>query len=555
MKESLLVKIIKYGLYGATLVPLVIFRDFISPFHFGKIMVFRSLIEILLVFYIVLVWSDKSYLPKRDRIFWSLFAFTAIFGLTSLTSIQPYESFWGTLERMGGAWSFLHYFIFFVMLVSIFRTKNDWLRLLDVTIFVGLLSALYGFAQKTDIQFFLGSGDRARIFGTLGNAALFAGYELMILFLSATLFFKENNSKSRKIYYLTAGSIAGIAILMTAARGSILGLALGIFVFMLLFVWIYESKRMKNILLALVALGIILIGLSQMMKNLDIIQNSRYLKRISDISLQSYTVQTRFWAWKAGLQSWDDSFKTIILGWGPENFNIPFSKNFNPKFFTGPGSETLFDRAHNMFIEILVTMGIIGLLAYINIFAALFKSIWQKIKKVPKNEAHYYIGMFSLLVASIIHTTFFFDITANYILLITVMAFISFLSSVDHKTSQENKKLTSTQVLMAILLLLGAFWLINTTNIKPAKANYATTRAIVSGWAGDTDGAINKYKEALAYDTFGTYEYRHRFAQYVFENYTKIKDINYLTMALEEVKKNADSHPQDYLPHLYLARI
>ena len=47
--------IIKYGIYLSALIPLVIFSEFISPFHFGKIVVFRSLGEILAVFYVVLL--------------------------------------------------------------------------------------------------------------------------------------------------------------------------------------------------------------------------------------------------------------------------------------------------------------------------------------------------------------------------------------------------------------------------------------------------------------------------------------------------------------------
>ena len=114
-----------------------------------------------------------------------LFAgWTLFFGITTVTSVNPYLSFWGSLERMGGLWTFLHYLVYFVILISVFRTKEDWFRLLKVVVFVGVLSALYGFGQKTNISFFIGSGGRERIFGTIGNAALFAGYQIVNLFLA-----------------------------------------------------------------------------------------------------------------------------------------------------------------------------------------------------------------------------------------------------------------------------------------------------------------------------------------------------------------------------------
>lgn len=564
MRTSILEKILKCGIYAVAFVPLVIFSDFISPFHFGKVVVFRSIIEVLAVFYLILIWRDRSYLPsrqaglpKRDSIFWSLFGFTAIFGLTTIFSVQRYESFWGTLERMGGFWTFLHYFVYFMILTSVFRTKNDWRKLLDVSIFVGFLSVLYGFGQKTDIKFFVGSGNRARIFGTIGNAALFAGYELFTAFLALTLLLKGGNTRNKNIFYGLAFMLSSVSIFMTATRGAILGLGVGLFVFALFYVWAHESRAGKNIILSFVVLGILFLTVSFFFSDSPFIKNSRYLSRIMDTSASSYTAQTRFWAWQAGIEGWKDSFKTILLGWGPENFNIPFSIHFNPKFFAGIGSETFFDRAHNMFVEVLVTMGLVGLLSYLAIFLAIFKSLWLKIKNIPRSESVEYAGLISLLIAYAIHNFFFFDTSANLILFFTFAGFASFLtvSKLNHNQPKLSQKLSGFQVLSMLILLAGSLFIINATNVKATKANYATTRAIVYGWGGDIAGAISKFKESVSYDVMGKYEYRHRFAQYVFENNGKIKDPEVVKSAIIEVTKNADSNPLDYLPQLYISRL
>src|SRR3989338_3238685 len=202
--ESNLVKFIRFGIYLTALVPLVIFKDFISPFHFGKVVIFRSLVEILGAAYLVLILKDRSYLPRFDRVFKSFLLFTLAFSLATLTSVLRYPSFWGTLERMGGLWTFWHYFIFFIILTSVFTKKEHWQRLFNLTIFVGVLSALYGFGQKTDIDFFVGSGGRERIFGTIGNPALFAGYQLFVVFLSLTMYFSVKNDQNRRTLYLFA---------------------------------------------------------------------------------------------------------------------------------------------------------------------------------------------------------------------------------------------------------------------------------------------------------------------------------------------------------------
>src|SRR3989338_7877050 len=321
-RESNLVKFVRFGIYLTAIVPLIIFKDFISPFHFGKVIVFRSLIEVVGVLYLILVLKDRSYLPRPDKIFWAFLLFTAAFTLTTVTSVLPYPSFWGSLERMGGLWTFWHYFLFYIILTSVLTKKEHWFRMLDITIIAGILSAFYGFAF----------------------------------------------------------AITSIAVLMTAVWGSLLAYAVGMMFFLFLFGTYNRSRFGRMVFSGLVGLVIIFIVFSFLFKDSQFVKSSGYLSRITDMSLRSPTTETRFWAWEAGFKGWVDNPKTILLGWGPENFNIPFSKNFNPKFFIGSGSETLFDRAHNMFIETLVTMGLVGLFAYLGIFIVAFSYLRQFLK-------------------------------------------------------------------------------------------------------------------------------------------------------------------------------
>ena len=565
MKESALVKILKYGIYITAFVPLIIFSEFISPFHFGKVIVFRSIIEILFVFYIILIWHNRFYLPHRNSIFWSFFAFTFVFGVTTLTSVDVLSSFWGFLERMGGFWSFLHYFVYFVILTAVFRTKDDWLRLLDVALAVGVLSALYGFGQKLPAcpsdnpncfnSFFVGFGQRERIFGTIGNAALFAGYELLVAFTALTFLFRRGISFNRRAIYGVTFILVTIAILMTAARGSLLGLAIGSFLFLSLYAFIYKSRKAKTAFMSFAFLGVLFIGVSLFAGDSKFIENSRYLRRITDLSFKSYTIQTRFWAWEAGIKGWKESPKTILLGWGPENFNIPFSKHFNPKFYTGPGSETLFDRAHNMFVEVLVTMGIIGLISYSSIFYFSIRSLFRRVNKVAKEEAVYFIGMLSLLVAYMAHNFFFFDTSANFILFFTLLGFINFVVYGTSEVVKSNKKVPGSKTNLTFFLLLIVIFSIYKTNVIPSKANYATPRGIVRSWEGDYAGAVEKFKESIAYNTFGVFEYRHRLAQIIFDKHSQLKNPQYIIDVIKEVEKNAESSQLDYLPHLYLSRL
>src|SRR3989338_331611 len=439
-KESVLAKILTWLTYAAAFVPLIIFKDYISPFHFGKVVVFRSLVEIMAVFYILLIWKNRTYLPKMTRVGWAFFFFALAFSITTATSIIPYPSFWGSLERMGGLFTFWHYFVYFIIITAIFRSEKDWFNLFKVVIGVGVLSAFYGFLQRTELEWVVGSGNRSRIFGTIGNPALFAGYQILASFLSLTLFFRFGNSQNSRIFYGISGAIMIIAALMTAVRGSVLGIGIGFLTFALLYATAYKSTKAKKALLAMIGLLFLFVVLALLFKNSSFVQSSGYLKRITNFSVQDYTIQTRFWAWEAGLKGWKESPKTILFGWGPENFNIPFSKYFNPLFYRGPGSETLFDRAHNMFVEILVTMGLAGFLTYLWIFGASLRSLWRTIYR--KDTMLYGVGFISLLIDYAIHNSFIFNTSANFLVFFTILGFISFLSSgSSQKESGDVKKL------------------------------------------------------------------------------------------------------------------
>jgi len=515
----------------------------------------------MLLLYLLLVWRERSYLPRRDKFFRAFLAFALAYTIATFASVNVYQSFWGTLERMGGAYSFWHYFIFYIILTSVLRTKEEWMTFLKITVGVGVLSAFYGFFQRTDIAWFIGSGGRSRIFGTIGNPALFAGYQILNVFLALVLGFGATKKIERNLLFVFAG-IMSLAVFMTAVRGSLLGLSIGLLVFAGLYFTQTHSKQARKVFIGLASIAIVFIGFAFTFKNTSFVQDSSYLRRVTDFSLSNYTVQTRFWAWQAGLKGWSEGPKTILVGWGPENFNVPFSKYFNPKFFNGPGSETLFDRAHNMFVETLVTTGLIGLLAYLSIFVVIFRSLWKL-----KDKSEYRIpaiGFIAMTVAYIIHNAFIFDTSTNFLVFFSALGFMAWMNRPEpvRIESMRNPISQSVVIIVGFALTIGAGVLIYRTNIETAIANYATTRGIIASWNSDFNGAVVKYKEATSYNVPGRYEYRNRFTQSLID-YSSASGVDMTAsnvqaafkevIALEE--KNTAENPNDYLPELYLSRL
>lgn len=571
MNEPTLAKWLRYLIYASALVPLIIFSQYISPFHFGKVVVFRSVVQVMLALYLLLIWRDRSYLPKRHPLMWAFLAFALAFTLTSITSVDALQSYIGTLERMGGLFTFWHYFVFFVITVSVLRTRKDWQTLLNIMIATGLASAIYGFLQKTGWSFILGAevGGRARPFGTIGNPALFAGYQIVVAFLALTLSFMKRTARNWRIGYWIAGGAMILAAMTTAVRGSLMGIAAGALIGALLWAILNHSKKARMTLIAGLAGAVVFVFAAIMLRNTSMVKNSPYLSRITDFSSSTFTVQTRLWAWEAGFKGWKENPKTVMLGWGPENFNVPFSKYFNPKFYNGPGAETFFDRAHNMFIEVLVTMGLLGLLAYLSIFAALFWTL-AKMMRSPGDERVVGIGLTAMTVAYIIHNSFIFDTSANFLTFFMVMAFVMHvaLAGLDNERVRvsehrvlTNGKWTPVQLSAAALLAIVVLIAVYRTNIRPTLANFASTRAIIAGWRGDFATAVGKNREAINYDVPGRYEFRNQLTQYLLQvstsaDISRVPNYNQdMLDAVSDEQKNSAENPHDYLPLLYLSRL
>src|SRR3989338_1921675 len=153
------------------------------------------------------------------------------------------------------------------------------------------------------------------------------------------------------------------------------------------------------------ALGVILISLAFLYPQSSLVKNSSILRTVTQISSQAVTFQTRIIAWKAAVK---DLPSHPLLGTGYGNYAITFDKYFDPKFYNYTTSETYFDRAHNNLVDLASTAGLLGLLSYLSIFAAVFYYLGQgrKQAKISSNE---FILLVCLLVAYFIQNLAVFD--------------------------------------------------------------------------------------------------------------------------------------------------
>lgn len=561
------VKILRWGIFVSLFIPLIIFSQYLSPFHFGKMICFRILVELMAVFYILLILIDKKYRPKWTLLLISFTIFTGLYIFCGIVGVNFYQSMWGTLERMGGIFSFIHFWVYFVILISIIKTREDWNKILKISVFIGFLSILFAYGQRLQLgNFFVGWQHGERVIGTIGNPALFAGYLLFIFYLALLFLLKKKTTAKEKGFY-AAVLILGIPVLfMTAVRGAIFAFFGSLLLLGLFFIFSSKNKKVKICLLIAIILFLLLAGIIWTNRSQDWVKNSSWLNRLANISFESDTVQTRLWSWKSAIEGWKER---PVFGWGPENFTVLHMKHFDPRHFTHIGSETIWDRAHNVVLNALATMGVIGVLSYLSIFFFAFYILIKKFK--GKRIGKITLGAVSaMLIAYFGQNLFIFDTMANYFLFFLVLGYINYLSLNKKRLSPENPTSVEMKmnegrkpsVLLILILLILALVLIYQTNIKPARANFACTRAILAGRAGNVQQAFNKYQEALNYKSpQGSYEIRHKLATFAIQvvetqrSRNQDFDPNLLYYAIREVNKNIEKFPLDTVPYLYLGRM
>jgi O-antigen ligase/Tfp pilus assembly protein PilF len=557
---QLYVKILRWGIFISLFLPLVIFSQYISPFHFGKMVVFRAIVEFMAVLYILLIIVDRNYRPKWTPLLISFSVFTALYFLTGVIGTNFYNSWWGSLERMGGIFSFLHFWVYFIILVSVIRNTEDWNKVLKISTGVGFLSILFAYGQRLRLgDFFVGWQHGERVIGTIGNPALFAGYLLFIFYL-ALLFLLRKETKIQEKGFFAAVIILGIPVLlMTAVRGAILSFLGSIFLLILFFIFTSKNRKVKVSLLVAAVIFVILVVFVLLNRTQPWVKSISWLKRITDISIGTSTIQTRLWSWTSAIKGWKEK---PVFGWGPENFMFLHMKHFDPRHFTHLGSETIWDRAHNIVLEMLSTEGVIGLLSYLSIFGIVFYFLIKRFRKGAIDGLT--LGVLSAaLIAYFGQNLFIFDTFANYFIFFLVLGYINFLvlKKDQPEISVSGPAQNPSLFLISILLILAAF-IAYQTNIKPARANFACTRAIIAGQSGNAQRAYDKYVEALNYNApQGAYEIRHKLAAFAIQVSESQRqkngdfDPSLLKYAIKETEKNIEKYPLDTTPYLYVGRM
>ncbi len=158
MKNSIFLNIIKWSIVLAFFTPLLVSNKFIFPFVFPKTSAFQILVEVMFFAWLILIIEKPEFRPARSKLIFTTAVFLAVVFFASLLGVDFQLSFWSSFERMTGIITLLHYFVYFLVLSSVLKTKKDWFLMFDFFIAASLLLSFFGLGQKLGLPGFVLSG-------------------------------------------------------------------------------------------------------------------------------------------------------------------------------------------------------------------------------------------------------------------------------------------------------------------------------------------------------------------------------------------------------------
>ena len=510
-KEKFLKYLIWAGLIGVFFIPLLVDSDYFFPYIVPKTLAFRVAVEIIFLLYLGLAVMKKEYRPKLNLVLVLFFLYLVAVSISSAAAGSFYFSFWSNNERSEGLLLLLHLLLYLIILSGFLRRLKDWLIIFEASFLSSILVSLIGLGQYLELDWILASSGGARITSTIGNAGYVAGYLIFNIFFGLFLFFFRKN-KYLRLYYILGILLQIFIVLNTLTRGGILALAFSLFFFVgyLVFFYLRGNKLVRNAGLIALLIGIVFTGFVFLSKESAWVKNNGILRRITTISFEETTAQSRLMTWQSSYQGFKGK---PILGYGYENFYQVFDKYFNPKIYRHAGSVVWFDRAHNIVFDRLITGGLIGLFLYLALLFLPLYYLWKYFRK-NKTAGNYLIPViFTLIIlAYFVQNLFIFEALVTYIPLFLSLAFLSqFLPNWSGKFFQ-SKKPYLVSLTVGIIIFLPVLF---SVNLKPVSANKMLVDGLIKIQLKEYQEADNQIIKAIEMNTFGNQEYRQRLAEFV----------------------------------------
>ncbi|MCL5958380.1 MAG: O-antigen ligase family protein, partial [Chloroflexi bacterium] len=402
-------KVAEWGLLSLlVLLPLVFTTDFtVNLFDLPKVTALRVVTVVILAALAIRAVLNGRLNLRRTRLDYPVLIFFGVAIVALFHTVSFPVSLMGEYGREDGFITLANYLVLFYFVVNLLTSRQlvkTALILQALTGFAVSIMALLESFAITPFPFAPGSFFDNRVFASLGNPDFLGTYMVMVIPISLGLMLESYGSKQRAVW----GAISVVAVsalFLTYTRGAWIAAVASILVFLLVWrqIWKYKFSVLGIVLAVIVVLVILDLPVvsswqasllmnqraqrenshlavqtstgpvqsnrgqgNSTTSSAPVEQPSATQRAASGLNLESGTVAIRLQIWRSALPL---VVENPLIGTGLNSFQSVFTKHASPEYAAGEGKTRFPDRAHNEYLHLAVTTGLLGLGAYLSILA------------------------------------------------------------------------------------------------------------------------------------------------------------------------------------------
>jgi O-antigen ligase/Tfp pilus assembly protein PilF len=401
-------------LAAAVLTPLACNPWGASAFELPKALLLRGLVLLIALAALIQFIEARGGEPTARRpagpLLWPALALGLAFALATLTSVRPLVSLWGSFERQQGLLTLAAVLALYLLTATHLRTRAQADRLWAVLAWGSTPLVIYGLLQSTGLDPLAWRTDAASaVLATVGRANTYGTYLVLVIPLTAGRLFVAR--RPWPLALLLTGQLISVAL--TQARGAWIGLGAGMLA--CAFAWSVDARRKE---LAAVALGLALLAVSFVaLLNVSGGPAAR-LTRLSGLDRLARLSQTTEGSTAARLTIWRATLPLAAarpaLGYGPETMRTVFARVYPPQLVYYQGRQVAVDRAHNLGLDLAMSAGAAGLIAFLALLAGFTWLAWRGLRGASSHwEAALWAALIGVLAGHMVDLQFGFESIAS----------------------------------------------------------------------------------------------------------------------------------------------
>lgn len=394
------------------LVPLVLFPNTSEVFEFNKIIIVYIMTSFILGSWLTKMAISRKIIFRRTILDIPLLIFLFSQFLSTIMSIDQRTSALGYYSRFhGGLISSITYSILYWAYVANMDRKKT-IKSIYVLLTSATLVSIYAILEHFGIDKDLWVQDvQNRVFSTLGQPNWLAAFIVALIPITWAFALKApsdyytiskkkvlNRLKLNQWLWIVLSVIFTLTLLYTKSRSGIMGFAVCFVVFWGLTLWHSKKTFLKvfvkpfTYITISTLLLIALVGTSWtpsikdlLTKGLTSNQANNQADKVTGPALETYVTESgeiRKIVWQGALDIWKNY---PVFGAGLETFAFSYY-NFRPISHNLVSEwDFLYNKAHNEYLNLLATSGIIGLLAYGTLATIIIVSFIKQSNTFDKN--------------------------------------------------------------------------------------------------------------------------------------------------------------------------